>query len=76
VLFKQADREGLTGRTGLAGWTGEKGEQAEFLDIIIDKIEVRRRGRIRCTNVAFKKRKLPQASLRPFRFLTANPGKP
>jgi len=26
--------------------------------------------------VAFKKRKLPQASLRPFRFLTANPGKP
>jgi hypothetical protein len=30
VLFKQADREGLTGRTGLAGWTGEKGEQAEF----------------------------------------------
>jgi len=26
--------------------------------------------------VAFKKRKLPQASLGPFRFLTANPGKP
>ncbi len=44
MLFKQADREGLTGRTGLAGWTGEKGEQAEFLDIIIDKIEVRRAG--------------------------------
>ena len=26
--------------------------------------------------MVFKKRKLPQASLRPFRFLTANPGKP
>ena len=55
--------------------SGVPSQFTEFFDII-KKIEIPPRGRIRCTNVAFKKSKLPQASLRPFRFLTANPGKP
>jgi hypothetical protein len=66
----------LTGFAGFLGLTGKSTcQQTEFFDII-KKIEIPPRGRIRCTNVAFKKSKLPQAILGPFHFLTANLGKP
>ena len=63
---------------GFLGLTGKSiCQQTEFLDIInkIVIIELRSAGAF-VARMWLSKSKLPQASLRPFRFLTANPGKP
>ena len=65
----------LTGFAGFLGLTGKSiCQQTEFFDII-KKIEIPQRGRIRCTNVAFKKQTSP-SELVSVSFLTANHGKP
>ena len=53
----------LTGFAGFLGLTGKSTcQQTEFLDIInkIVIIEIPPRGRIRCTNVSFKKVNFPK----------------